>query len=44
MIPEQVTKVAYEQVESVVNELAKYALNGESVKMNFETGSVTIEF
>ena len=44
MIPEQVSKVAYEQIEPIVNELAKYALNGESVKMEFETASVLIKF
>jgi len=44
MIPESVTKVAYEQISAIVDYMAKYARNSETVKFNFETASVTIQF
>lgn len=44
MVPEQVSKALYEQLYPLIIELAKYAVPGETIKMNFEVGNVLINF
>lgn len=44
MIPEKVATAVTEQMRPLILELARYALSGNSIKMNFEVGTVLIEF
>ena len=44
MIPERVIMAVTEQMRPLILELARYGIAGNSIKMNFEVGSVLIEF
>ena len=45
MIPESVLNAVYDQLRPLVNELARYTASPEeSVRMDFEVGSVLFEF
>ena len=44
MIPPKVLNAIHEQLRPLVLELSKYNLENDSIKMGFETGTVTFEF
>ena len=44
MIPEKVLNAIYGQLQPLVLELSRYNRKNNTVKMEFETGTVTIKF